>query len=170
MRQPRLLRLGLVVAAAVIALDQATKWIILSLVMAPPRPIAVTPFFNLVLVWNPGISFGLLRDHPSATRWVLAGAAVVIAAVLGFWLRRADRALPAVALGAVIGGALGNVIDRLVHGRVVDFLDLHALGYHWPAFNIADSAITLGVAALVVDGLFARPPGAGAASPTERQP
>ncbi|MBT5413510.1 MAG: signal peptidase II [Rhodospirillaceae bacterium] len=145
-------RRGLILAALVLVLDQASKWWILLDVMAPPRMIEVTGFFNLVLVWNPGISFGLFGG--GGGRWLLAGLAVAIAVALVVWMVRTVRPWLAVALGLVVGGALGNALDRLIHGRVVDFLDFHLAGFHWPAFNLADSAITVGVVVMLVDSLF----------------
>jgi signal peptidase II len=149
-------RLSLVLALVVVVLDQLTKWWILDQVMRPPRLIELTPFFNLVLVWNRGVSFGLFNTDSSWNGYVLSGIAIAIIAVLLVWLRRVDRWMLATAIGLVIGGAIGNVIDRVRFGAVCDFLDLHAFGYHWPAFNVADSAISVGAAILVVDAL-ARP-------------
>lgn len=151
-----MIRLGLIVAAGVLVLDQITKWLILDLVMQPPRVIEVTPFFNLVMVWNRGVSFGMFAGEADVVRWVLIAVALAITALMLVWLRRADRRFVATALGLVIGGAIGNVVDRLRFGAVADFLDLHLLGYHWPAFNVADAGITIGVALLVVDSLFGR--------------
>lgn len=127
--------------------------------MQPPREIVVTPFFNLVLAWNRGVSFSLFRSDASLAPYLLSAVAVAVVIALLVWLGRQHRFWPALGIGLVIGGALGNVIDRLRHGAVVDFLDFHAAGWHWPAFNLADSAITIGVAVLVVDGLFGRPDG-----------
>ncbi len=145
---------GLIVSAAVLALDQVTKWWVVFTVMQPPRIIEVTPFFNLVLGWNYGISFGFLNSAPALAQWLLPMVVVVITSALGVWLYRTDRLQPAVALGLVIGGAIGNLIDRLRFGAVADFLDFHAFGVHWPAFNAADSAITVGAVALILDSLF----------------
>ncbi|MGE5147213.1 MAG: signal peptidase II [Candidatus Eiseniibacteriota bacterium] len=150
----RLFSLGLGLAVAVILLDQLTKWYVVAVLMAPPRVIEVTGFFNLALVWNRGVSFGMLGGDGGAGWWLLSLVAVAIVGGLLFWLWRADRPILAVALGLVIGGAIGNVIDRLRLGAVADFLDFHLGGYHWPAFNLADSAITVGVVALVVPTLF----------------
>jgi signal peptidase II len=152
-RGPHLGRaLGL--ALVVLVADQLTKQLALAWI-APTEPIAVLPFLNLVLVWNRGVSFGLLGAHGlPAFAFVLVSLA--IATGLLVWLWRERHAATALALGAIIGGAVGNVIDRLIHGAVVDFIDLHAAGYHWPAFNIADSAIVLGAAGLVLDGLLGR--------------
>jgi len=143
---------GLAVAAIVIAADQLTKWWILDVVMNPPRVIPIADFFNLVLVGNRGISFGLFAGGMPA--WAFAVLSGVIVAALLIWLRRAGTIWLAVAIGLIVGGAIGNVIDRLRLGLVVDFLDFHVAGYHWPAFNLADSAITIGVVALIVDSFI----------------
>lgn len=149
-----MLRLGLLVALPVVVLDQLTKWWVLADLMNPPAAIEVTPFFNLVLVWNRGVSFGLFDNDSPWGPVLLAGLALAISVVLLAWLTRAGSRLSAVAIGIVLGGAIGNVIDRLRFGAVVDFLDFHAWGYHWPAFNVADSAISIGVGLLLYDGLF----------------
>ena len=137
-------------AALAFALDQATKWWVLAHLMDPPRVIPVTPFFNLVLAWNRGVSFGLLSaDHP-ATPWLLSSLALAVIAGLVVWTTRDRRPGMAASIGFIVGGALGNVVDRLRHGAVTDFLDFHVAGYHWPAFNLADSAIFVGVALLLL--------------------
>ena len=141
-------------AALVLLLDQITKWLILAVVMQPPRQIEVLPFFNLVLTFNRGVSFGLFDGSSPWQPWLLSGLALAIVTGLVIWLRRQDRWLPAVAIGLIVGGAIGNVIDRVRIGAVVDFLDVHAFGWHWPAFNIADSGVTIGVVLLLLDGLF----------------
>jgi len=149
-----MLRLGLAVAVAVLVLDQASKVWILDL-MAPPRVIEVTGFLNLVLVWNRGISFGMLGDGGASQAWVLAAFGVIVAGGLVIWLQRAALPrLPSLGIGLVAGGAVGNAVDRLRFGAVVDFVDVHAAGWHWPAFNVADSAITLGVIALLLDAVL----------------
>lgn len=152
----RLNRAGLCVALAVLAADQASKWLMLGAVMVPPRVVEVTPFFNLVLVWNKGVSFGLFPQGTAGGRWALIGLSLLFVAVLAAWLRRPGGARVAWGLGGVIGGALGNVADRLIHGAVVDFLDFHIAGWHWPAFNLADSAIVVGAGLLLLDALFGR--------------
>ena len=149
-----LTRFGCLIAAAVIVLDQATKWWILEGVMQPPRIIPVTPFFNLLLTWNTGVSFGLFNNSNSLNALLLSVLAIVIVVFLFFWLRRAEHKRMAAGLGLIIGGALGNVIDRGLHGAVVDFLDFYIDTLHWPAFNLADSAITVGVLMLVGESLF----------------
>lgn len=146
-----MLHVGLAAAALVVVLDQLTKWAILTWL---DRVIAVTPFFNLVVVWNRGVSFGMLDSGSALSPWLLSGLALVVAALLLVWLRRVDHPLTAAGLGLIIGGAIGNVIDRVRFGAVIDFLDFHALGWHWPAFNVADSAICVGAALLLVDGLL----------------
>ncbi len=148
-------RLGLVLALLVAVLDQIGKWWILGYVMNPPTVIPVTPFFNLVLVWNRGVSFGILNQESTWIPWLLSAVAAAICAALLVWLRRAEGRWLAAALGLIIGGALGNLVDRLRFGAVVDFLDVHAGGYHWPAFNVADAAITVGVGILLIDALIA---------------
>ena len=145
---------GITAAIGVVALDQASKWWILEHVMRPPRVIELTGFFNLVVGWNRGVSFGMFNTASPYNAWVLSAIALGIVAALAVWLRRAGRPFLAAAIGLVMGGALGNVVDRLRFGAVFDFLDLHAVGYHWPAFNVADSAITVGAVLLVVDSLF----------------
>jgi signal peptidase II len=151
-----MVRFGLAVAALVLIADQATKVWILDL-MQPPRRIEVTGFFDLVLIWNPGISFGLLGEGAGWQPWLLSAFAVVVAGGLVYWLvtGRLSR-LPSLGIGLIVGGALGNVVDRMRFGAVVDFVDLHAGGWHWPAFNVADSAITLGVLALLADAVLRR--------------
>lgn len=155
--RPDPMKSGLMAAALVTALDQLSKWVVLEIVMDPPRIIPVTPFFNLVLVWNRGVSFGFLSHASSQWMpWLLTALALAIMAVLAWWLRRAATRLMVLALGLVMGGALGNVIDRLRFGAVADFLDVHIAGVHWPAFNMADSAITVGAALILYDVLFAK--------------
>jgi len=146
-------RRGLALALGVIALDQATKAWMLGLVFDPPRRIPVTSFFNLVPVWNRGISFGMFNDLASWGPIILTALALAVSGVLIAWLWRATHRLLGLALGLIIGGAIGNVIDRIRYGAVVDFLDFHALGYHWPAFNVADAAITVGVFLMLFDSL-----------------
>ena len=156
MTRSRRFTLGLGLAVAVIAVDQLSKWWIVERVMDPPRVMPVTPFFNLVMGWNRGVSFGMFNSDSAAATWVLSALALAIVGFLLVWMTRDDRASCAAVLGLVIGGALGNVIDRLRFGAVADFLDFHAFGYHWPAFNAADAAISLGALALLADALFDR--------------
>jgi signal peptidase II len=148
-------RLGLLIALATIALDQATKWLVLTYLAPLGEAIAITPFFNLVMVWNRGVSFGMFGSSGAFAPWILSGLAIAVVVALVIWLRRAAHYLTGVGLGLVIGGALGNVIDRVQYGAVIDFLDFHLAGWHWPAFNVADSGICVGAAFLVADSLFA---------------
>ena len=154
----------LILALLVAALDQATKWFILLVVMSPPRVIEVTPFFNLVLAYNTGIAFSLGATGTRTSSYLFGVLAIAIVIGLLWWLRGQTRTIVHVAGGLVIGGAIGNIIDRFVHLGVVDFLHFHGwlfdfppLHGDWPAFNLADSAIVVGVAILVFDGLFGAP-------------
>jgi signal peptidase II len=119
-------------------------------------PVEVTPFFDLVLVWNRGVSFGMLTGGGGVPPWALVALAGAIGLFLLAWLWRETRAPARLALWLVIAGAVGNVVDRLRFGAVVDFLDFHVNGYHWPAFNVADSAIVVGAGLLLLDSLFLR--------------
>lgn len=148
---------GCLAAALVLIVDQATKWLILSVLMNPPQRIPITDFLNLVLVFNRGVSFGMLSEGPNWVAIALMIFAMVLSAALCVWMWHADKLLLGIALGLVVGGAIGNVVDRILHGAVVDFVDFHVAGYHWPAFNVADSAITLGVVILIFDSLKFKP-------------
>jgi len=150
-----MLRFGLVIGGAVVVIDQLVKWWIIDWLAEPPGFVAVLPFFNLVMVWNRGVSFGLLSDADLAP-YLMAGIAGLVVIGLVIWLARVAQRLLAVSIGLIIGGALGNIVDRLRLGAVADFVDLHAGGYHWPAFNVADAAITVGVAVMLIDGLLNR--------------
>jgi signal peptidase II len=151
--------LGFAVALLVIVLDQASKaWILGFFSERSGEPVAVlTSFFNFVLTGNRGMSFGLFNTNATMNTAVFTVLAAVIVIALMVWLRRAHNAVIRVAIGMIIGGAIGNVIDRLTRGAVVDFLDFHIGTWHWYAFNLADAAICLGVIALLLDGLLARP-------------
>lgn len=145
---------GLAVAALLVLVDQLTKWWIRDLLASAPPVVEVAPFFNLVLVWNRGISFGLLNADSDAGPWLFSAIGGAVSLGLLFWLSRLTRRWMAVAVGLVLGGALGNVIDRLRFRAVVDFLDFHAAGYHWPAFNLADAGISVGIVLLAIDALL----------------
>ncbi len=139
----------------VLTVDWLSKYWLIGLMRELGRPLSLTPFFNLVMVWNEGVSFGLFPS-PGASRWFLVVISLAIVAGLVIWLRKIDKPLLAVAIGGLIGGALGNVYDRIVYGAVADFFDVHVLGYHWPAFNIADSAISVGVVLILYDAFFSK--------------
>ncbi len=147
---------GLGISAVIIALDQLSKWWITDVVMQPPASIPVLPFFNIVLAYNRGVSFGMFAAGSDAGKWMLVGVAGIITVFLLHWLHKATNRLNIWALGLIIGGAIGNVTDRIAIGAVVDFLDFHAFGYHWPAFNVADISIFIGAALLIVESLFTR--------------
>ena len=150
------IRLGLIVALASILIDQASKWWILVEVMDPPKVIPVTSHLNFVLTWNRGVSFGLFNNEGNFGAWFFSILAIIIVGILLIWLRKAETKVQSISLGFIIGGAIGNVIDRVNHLAVLDFIDFHFGGIHWPAFNAADSFITLGAAVLIVDSLFSR--------------
>lgn len=147
---------GLAALLGAFALDQATK---LSALAALGRGdvYAVLPIFNLRLSFNQGISFSLFTETFMGRPLILAGITLAMTALFGILLVRSTTRLEAVALGLIIGGALGNVLDRLRIGAVVDFLDFHVLGFHWPAFNLADSAIVIGAMALAATTFWNRP-------------
>jgi signal peptidase II len=151
-----MLRWAIIFIGVLIVVDQAVKQLMLSMVFDPPRIVEVTGFFNLVPVWNSGVSFGLFGDSDTS-RWILVGLALAIVVVLLIWLVRAGNGMVVFALTLVVGGALSNVVDRVVYGAVIDFVDIHAFGFHWPAFNVADSTIVLGTAMLLYDSLFGSP-------------
>jgi len=156
-RQKPVSKLGLYaygLAMVVLVLDQISKlWVLNGLHLVERGQIPVLPIFRLTMVMNQGVSFGLLRADGPMGRWLLVGAALAVVVGLILWVRRADRVLFASAIGLIIGGALGNnLIDRARIGEVVDFLDFSALYFPW-VFNIADSAISIGVVLLLLDSL-----------------
>ncbi len=151
------LRAGLFLAILVLFLDQVSKLAILEWVKPQGAGIAITGFLAIVLVWNRGMSFGMFNTGDPIVPWILGAVAIAVAIGLLWWLARARHWLVIAGLGLVLGGAIGNFIDRVLYGAVVDFVLLHAGGWHFPAFNVADSAITLGVIALLWDSLFTKP-------------
>ncbi|MDE2228028.1 MAG: signal peptidase II [Alphaproteobacteria bacterium] len=147
------MRRGLAVAAAVVAIDQLVKaWVVGFFAARSSDVFTVFPAFNLVMAWNRGVSFGLFNGGGGTL--IFAALAAAIVAGLLWWLSRARERDLQIAIGLVIGGAVGNIIDRLARGAVVDFLDFHLGGLHWFAFNVADAAICLGVFFIAVDGLL----------------
>ena len=143
--------LGLTVAGAGILLDQAHKaWMLGPFAIDEKGRVAVAPFLDLVMVWNRGVSYGLLSQDGELGRWMLVLVGVGGAILFGWWLLQARRMLSAVALGFIIGGAVSNVIDRLVHGAVADFFLFHVGGFEWYVFNLADVWIVVGVVGLLL--------------------
>jgi signal peptidase II len=145
---------GLLMALCVLLVDQWTKLEIVYDVMVRPHVIEVTPFFNIVMAWNRGVSFGMFGWDSEIKLYVLTAMAFLAALGLAIWMQRENRLRFALPCGAIIGGAVGNGIDRLHWGAVADFLDFHFAGYHWPAFNVADMGITCGATLLILDSLF----------------
>ena len=142
-------------AALVIVLDQISKWAVLGNLRFG-ETVYVAPFWNWVLALNPGAAFNFLADQPGWQRWLFSGLALGVSAWIAYTLRQQpQQKLLSLALTLVMGGALGNVIDRIRFGAVVDFIQWHAAGHYFPAFNVADSAITLGAILLVIEQLGA---------------
>jgi len=152
------MRRGLIVALLAAAIDQASKLAVLRLFAGTDggHVIAVLPVLNFALTFNRGMSFGLFNTNAAMNAAVFTLVAAAIVAVLLVWLKRAEGPLLQVAIGLVVGGAVGNVIDRLVRGAVIDFLDFHVGQWHWFVFNLADAAISVGVGLMVIDGLRGR--------------
>ncbi len=148
-----ILRNGLIIATLIVAIDQLFKIQMVEYMAAYPYGIDVTSFFRLVMVWNSGVSFGMFAGGET-TRWVLIAVSLVISLVLVVILAKSDKKLIGYAMGLVLGGAIGNVIDRLHYGRVADFFDVDLIFMRWPAFNIADVAIVCGVMLLLLENLF----------------
>lgn len=174
----RSLKIFAIVFPAVFIADQLTKWAILEYVIRPgwqtpkpfwtwamdaparlgPNTIEIFPFFNIVMVWNYGISFGILSSQSVYQPYILSAVSLIICGILFYWLLKEKRLGLMISFSVIIGGAMGNVADRLRFGAVADFFDFHIAGWHYPAFNIADSAIVLGVAYLLIDILFLNKP------------
>jgi signal peptidase II len=149
------MRLGLMVAGVTLVLDQALKlWILFVYELAGRGRVPVLPFMDLVMVWNRGISYGLFQQDGAFGRFVLFAISAVASVFLLAWLRREGSRFSAVALGLILGGAVGNAIDRLAYGAVADFVLLHAGGWEWYVFNIADAAIVVGVALLLYAAIW----------------
>ena len=153
-----LFRSGLVAAIVALVIDQASKlWLLNVYDLGHRGTVAVTPFFDLVLAWNTGISYGWFQDSGPMGQTILLAIKVIAVIVLGIWMAKSGTRLAAIGLGLIIGGAIGNAIDRLAYGAVVDFALFHLrIGektYNWYVFNLADVAIVAGVAALLYDSL-----------------
>ncbi len=145
---------GLGVAVIAILADQLSKYYILHEVLGSWAVINIAPVFNLVRAWNTGVSFSMFNNYGSLGVWLLSGMALLIVAFLLTWLKNEKSRLAQAALGLIIGGALGNVIDRVRLGAVFDFLDFHIGESHWPAFNAADSFICIGAGILILQSVF----------------
>lgn len=146
---------GLLVAGVSLALDQANKlWLIDVYDIARRQPVALAPFFDVVFAKNPGISYSLLSAHSPAGRWALVAFTLAATALIGAWLWRATSRSVGLGLGLVLGGALGNAIDRFAYGWVADFYYVHVGDFRWYVFNLADVAITFGVVLLLADSLL----------------
>jgi signal peptidase II len=163
--------IGLLIAAVIIVKDQLIKWFIIVKIFQQHNPnfgawlhsvddqftvapIKVTSFFNLVMVWNKGVSFGMLQTNHTQMQYILSGVAVAIAIGFFVWLWIEPRPMNALSVGLIMGGALANVMDRLRFGAVADFFDFHIMGRHWPAFNVADAAIVIGVTLMFIHTVF----------------
>jgi lipoprotein signal peptidase len=148
--------LGAAAGLIVLAADQGSKWWVLHVLDLPSLgQVALLPMLNLTMVWNPGVTFGLLRADSWWGSLLLAAVAIGVVIALGFWLRRAESRMAAVSIGAIAGGAIGNVIDRVRYGAVVDFIHFYipttSGEWSWYVFNVADASIVCGVAALVIE-------------------
>lgn len=144
----RTLITGAIIIVAIIALDTLAQAWVFAALQGDSGAITVTPFFRLVRVWNPGVSFGMFQELAYG-QWILSALALAIIAILSRMLWQTTDRVHAVAYSLIIGGAAGNVLDRILYGAVADYLDFHAFGYHWPAFNVTDMAICIGVVLLV---------------------
>jgi signal peptidase II len=154
-----MLRFGLGVAASILVLDQIVKLAFIGYLSGQAGPVVMGPFLDLVMVWNRGVSFGLFNSAAAGEvqRWLLVAVGLAVVAALIIWLKRAGDRFLGLSLGLIVGGALGNVVDRVRFGAVADFFYFHIGAYYWPAFNVADAAIVVGVGALLYDSLFRRP-------------
>ena len=142
-------------ALIIVLVDQISKWAA-EAYLAPYQPVPVVPLFNLTLAYNTGAAFSFLSDAGGWQRWffILLTVAVVAVLVNWLWRMRAEERLHAASISLILGGAIGNLIDRVLHGHVIDFIDVYYGSHHWPIFNIADSAITVGVTLLIADLFF----------------
>ena len=147
-------RHGFLLALIVLAADQLSKWWILESFNLPQKgSVEILPFLNLTMVWNKGVSMGLFNDGGGMGRWILVVVTSIVALALIVWLVRCTDKWLSLALGALIGGAIGNIIDRVAYGAVADFIHLHAFNWSFYVFNVADAMISLGVIILLLDGL-----------------
>lgn len=150
-------RFGVIIAAAVFGLDRLHKWWMLDVfAIASKGKVTVTPFLDLVMVWNRGISYGLLPQESTLGRNLLLAVILGVVVYLTGWMLRTGDRLVSAALGLIVGGAISNAVDRYVYGAVADFFSLHAFGFYWYVFNLADMAIVAGVLLLLYDSVIRR--------------
>ncbi len=147
--------IGLNVALLVILLDQLSKYYMLNEILGLQNIIIIAPFFSLVRAWNTGVSFSMFNNYGNVGAWALSAVALMIVGFLLIWLKSEKNKIAQIALGMIIGGAIGNVIDRVRLGAVFDFLDFHIGDSHWPAFNLADSFICVGAMILILQSVIA---------------
>lgn len=153
------LRLGLIAAAITLVLDQASKLgLIFGTDIRLTYPWALLPWLDFTVVWNYGISYGLFQQDGQAGRWALTAFKIAAAIFLTFWLKKSETKAEALGIGLIIGGAIGNAIDRVLHGAVFDFVHFHVGNFSWYVFNIADAAIVVGVVLMLAGQLFSSPP------------
>lgn len=145
---------GLLFALGAFAADQLSKFTVLYYFSHGGKNIEVTGFFNIVLAWNKGVSFSMFHSEKALAQWVLTAVALLICGVIVHWMSMEKDEKTKNCFGLILGGALGNVADRLIHGAVVDFLDFHLGVHHWPAFNVADSAICIGAGFILLWNIF----------------
>jgi len=149
------LRKGIIIVVLTLLFDQINKWHMINVVKVSVEPLKINPFFNLVMVWNNGISFGMFQNSEYG-HIIFSIIALIIVVALFLWMKRTKSIIEATSIGLVIGGATGNVIDRFNYGAVADFYDFHINDFHWPAFNIADMAVFIGAVMLCICTIFCR--------------
>lgn len=145
---------GLFTALIVLIIDQITKHFILHFFMRHPIPYKVNDFFNYVLAWNRGVSFSMFHSNSSITPWILVLVSLTICFLIFSWMKKETNHKIIVCFGLILGGALGNITDRVLYTAVIDFIDIHYKTHHWPAFNVADSAICIGACIVLIHNLF----------------
>jgi len=149
-----MLRLCTIVVVSIIAIDQATKFILVGILWNPPKVIEVFGFLSLVPVENRGISFGLFQELGGFGRWIISVFSIIVTIGLLIWVFRQKLRFKVLSISLIIGGAIGNIIDRLRQGWVIDFIDVYIDTWHWPAFNFADASISIGIVFLLFDSLL----------------
>jgi len=154
----RIMRWAFILIILIVIADQWSKEIVRVWLEGGAQ--SLTSFLNFVTAWNPGVAFSFFDEGGTQGKWMLIIVSLAVCLILLRWLNRADNWLTGIGIGLIVGGALGNVIDRFRFSAVFDFIDFYIGEYHWPAFNLADSAITIGVACLILDGLFPKDKGA----------